>query len=484
MDARKGSQQSSGALPLIPPNGRDEPRRGSQVPSHSVILPYADSLGDEAAELYGETGRTAQEWQRALLTSIMGRNADGLWTHTKFGYAVPRRNGKNEVVAMRELWGLQHDEHILHTAHRTTTSRSAWERLCSLLDDCGIAYKASGALGQETVRIKDGGRCQFRTRTTKGGLGEGFDLLIIDEAQEYTTDQEAALKYVVSDSQNPQTIFCGTPPTPDSSGTVFMALRDAAFGGTAVDTGFAEWSVETQCDPHDRDAWYQTNPSLGTILTERKILAEIGADALDFNIQRLGYWVRYNLKSAISAAEWEEAQLTALPALAGKLYAGIKFGQDGRNAALSIAVKTADNRIFVESIDIRPVRAGVDWILSFLASADLGGVACDGGSAGNMATHMKEAGLKPPTLPKLADIVTAHAAFEEDLFGHRLCHMGQPGLAESATNCEKRAIGTNGGFGYRSIKEGVDVALLDSVVLASWLCREKGRKKTRQQITY
>ena len=125
MDARKGSQQSSRAFPLIPPNGRDEPRRGSQAPSHSVILPYADSLGDEAADLYGETGRTAQEWQRALLTNIMGRNADGLWTHTKFGYAVPRRNGKNEVVAMRELWGLQHDEHILHTAHRTTTSRSA-----------------------------------------------------------------------------------------------------------------------------------------------------------------------------------------------------------------------------------------------------------------------------------------------------------------------------------------------------------------------
>lgn len=462
-----------------------EARKGSQTPSRSVILPYASSLGDEAAEIYGKSGRTPQEWQALLLDSIMARTPDNLWTHAKFGYAVPRRNGKNEVVAMRELWGLQNGERILHTAHRTTTSRAAWERLCALLDDSGVEYKASGALGQETIRLKGKGRAQFRTRTTKGGLGEGFDLLIIDEAQEYTTDQEAALKYVVSDSPNPQTIFCGTPPTPESSGTVFTALRDAVFSGTAEDAGFAEWSVSEKRDPQDVDAWYETNPSLGTILTERKIRAEIGADTLDFNIQRLGYWVRYNLKSAISATEWAQAKAAALPELTGKLFAGVKFGHDGKNAALSIAVKTADSRIFVEGIDCRPIRSGLDWIVSWLSAADLAGVVVDGANGqASLAALMKDARLKPPVLPKLADIVAAHAAFEEDLFGGRLCHMGQPALVESATNCEKRAIGTNGGFGYRSIKEGADVALLDSVVLASWLCRERGRKKSVQKVAY
>ena len=462
-----------------------EARKGSQIPSRSVILPYSDSLGGEACEIYSETGRTAQEWQRMMLNDIMGRNEEGLWTHTKFGYAVPRRNGKNEVVAMRELWGLEHGERILHTAHRTTTSRAAWERLCSLLDDIGTEYKSAGALGQESIRIKGGGRCQFRTRTTKGGLGEGFDLLIVDEAQEYTTDQEAALKYVVSDSPNPQTIYCGTPPTPESSGTVFTALRDSVFSGEAVDSGFAEWSVDSQRDPHDKDAWYETNPSLGTILTERKIMAEIGSDTLDFNIQRLGYWVRYNLKSAISATEWDEVREKQLPELSGKLYAGIKFGHDGKNAALSIAAKTADGRIFVESIDIRPIRAGLDWLVTWLHSACLGGVVVDGANGqALLVTMMKDAGLKAPTIPKLSDVIAAHAAFEEDLFGKRLCHMGQPGLSASATNCEKRAIGTNGGFGYKSIRDGVDVALLDSVVLASWLCREKTRKKAGQIVQY
>lgn len=105
--------------------------------------------------------------------------------------------------------------------------------------------------------------------------------------------------------------------------------QDAVLQGTSVDTGWAEWSVEQQTDPHDKAAWYETNPSLGTILTERKIMAEIGSDDLDFNIQRLGYWIRYNLQSAISRAEWEELAAKKLPKLESKLYVGIKYGHDG-----------------------------------------------------------------------------------------------------------------------------------------------------------
>lgn len=51
-------------------------------------------------------------------------------------------------------------------------------------------------------------------------------------------------------------------------------------------------------DVNDVEAWYKTNPSLGTVLTERKIEDEIGEDTIDFNIQRLGLWIQYNLKIA------------------------------------------------------------------------------------------------------------------------------------------------------------------------------------------
>lgn len=459
------------------------PRLGRQTPTRSVILPYPDTLGQEAVDLYNTTGRQAQEWQALLLYDLLAVNGEELFVHTKFGYSVPRRNGKNEIVAMRELWGLSRGEHILHTAHRTTTSRASWERLKALLDGAGMPYKAAGAIGMEKITLEGGGRVDFRTRTTKGGLGEGFDLLIIDEAQEYTTDQEASLKYVVSDSKNPQTLFCGTPPTTESSGTVFGDLREAAFAGQAVDTGWAEWSVDKQRDPHDREAWYETNPSLGTILTERKILAEIGSDALDFNIQRLGYWIRYNLKSAISRAEWEELRVPSLPAFRGRLFAAVKYGKDGTNAALSIALKTEDGRIFVEAVDCRPVRAGDGWILDFLRRADVRTLVVDGANGQQqLAEEMKDARLKAPLFPTVKDVIAAHASFEQRLFAGELCHMGQPSLTRSVSNCEKRPIGSNGGFGYRSINDDIEVALLESVVLAQWLCAEKSKQLRRQRV--
>ena len=272
-----------------------EARKGNQSPTVSVILPYTKTLGQEAVDLYDATERTAIQWQINLQYDIMAINDDGLWVHQKMGYAVSRRNGKSENVLMRCLWGLKNGERILYTAHRTSTAHSVWERLYRLCEKSDTKIESSfRAFGKEHIYVENDGVIEFRTRTSTGGLGEGYDLLIIDEAQEYTPEQETALKYVVSDSANPQTIMLGTPPTAISAGTVFQKYRDSVLKGDAFESGWVEWSVPEMTDPHNVDAWYDTNPSLGYILQERTIRSEIGDDDIDFNIQRLGLWLKYN----------------------------------------------------------------------------------------------------------------------------------------------------------------------------------------------
>lgn len=460
-------------------------KKGRQNPTQSVILPYTKTEGQDAVSLYNKSGRTALPWQELLICDIMATNKGGLWVHTKFGYSVPRRNGKNEIIAMREMRGLKEGERILHTAHRTTTTHSAWERLYHLLAKAGIAIISSyRAYGKEHIEVEGGGIVEFRTRTSKGGLGEGFDLLIIDEAQEYQDDHESALKYVVTDSKNPQTIFCGTPPTPVSSGTVFIKFRDSTLAGENVNAGWAEWSIETETNPRDKAAWYDTNPSLGYHLKERAILDEIGNDDIDFMIQRLGYWIRYSLKSAISEAEWMQLKETKLPNLRGKLFVGVKYGKDGNNVALSIAAKTDDGRIFLESVDCRSTRSGNAWIIEFLKAADIKKTVIDGANGQQLlSADMKNVKLKTPLLPTVKEIIAANAMFEQAIWSESICHMGQPSLIQSASNCEKRQIGTNGGFGYKSIKDGVEVALLDSVVLAHWAASTFKEVK-KQKISY
>ena len=206
-----------------------EIRLGRQTPTVSAVLPYTETKGQEAVDLYNKSGRTAQEWQVLMLYDIMALDHENLWLHMKFGWSIPRRNGKSEILIMRSLYGVTHGEKILYTAHRVTTSHNAWEKIVERLANAGYVegedFKSNKRNGDESIKWLNGssGSINFRTRSPKGGLGEGYDLLIIDEAQEYTADQESALKYVVTDSKNPQTLMCGTPPTAVSSGTVFSA---------------------------------------------------------------------------------------------------------------------------------------------------------------------------------------------------------------------------------------------------------------------
>lgn len=467
-----------------------EPKRiGRQTPTTSLVLPYKKTKGKEAVEIYNKTGRTAREWQELLIYDIMAYDDEGLWVHSTYGYAVPRRNGKTEDVIMRILWGLKNGEKIIYTSHLISTSHSVWETVTYLLDSMDIKYASVKAKGQENIRLLDENdkpykldhMINFRTRSNNGGLGEGYDLLIIDEAQEYTIDQESALKYTISASSNPQIIMLGTPPTAISHGTVFQKIREKVLSGFSKNTGWAEWSVDTMQDPKNREAWYETNPSLGQGLTERVIENENTTDDVDFNIQRLGHWLSYSQKSLFTENEWDSLKISKIPNFKNKLFVGIKFGADGRHAALSIATKT-DDKIFIESIDCQSQRNGNLWIINFLKNADIEKIAVDGAGAQDvLKKDLKEYGIKIKiVLPKVKDVIVANNMFEQSITSLKnICHNGQESLRQVVTNCIKRAIGTNGGFGYKALIEEHEIALMDSAVLAHWLCASaKEKKKT------
>ena len=472
-------------------------RYGRQTPTSSVVLPYIETLGDRAIGLYESTGRDPQPWQESLIYDIRAINEDGLFVHTKFGYEVPRRNGKGEILTIVELDDLFDGRKCLHTAHRTTTSSSASLRLANMLKDMGYeevqrvsrdevytrSYTYSKQFGLERIRLLDtGGSVDFRTRTAKGGLGEGFDTLIVDEAQEYTDDQQSSLQYVVTDSMNPQTILCGTPPTMVSSGTIFQKLREQCLAGQTEDTGWAEWSTEHLADVNDTELWYECNPAIGYQLSERKIRAEDKSDELDFNIQRLGYWSKHNLKSEISVTEWDSLQCDEPPKISRRLYVGIKFSKT--YVSVSVAVRTEDERIFFEAIDCQPIRNGNAWIVQLLSAMKPEEIVIDGSGAQSiLKADLEQEGLKGVILPTVKEVIVANAKFEQLMYSREICHMGQPSLKQVATNCQKRAIGATGGFGYRAFFDQMEIGLLDSCILAIWQCSE-GKEKKKQRISY
>lgn len=477
-------------------------RTGRQTPTTSHILKYKKSIGPEAIAQYNQApGRTAMPWQEGLLKDIMSTDDDGLWKHLTFGYSVPRRNGKNEVLIMRELWGITHGENILHTAHRTATSHSAWVRLVKLMKDIGYteytrykrdeepdqnAFRTNKQFGLETIEMAHGGTISFRTRTDSGGLGEGYDLLVIDEAQEYTESQRSTLLYTVSASENPQTILCGTPPTVVSSGTVFQKMRDDILNGDTEDIGWAEWSISSEPEGEsyksDIDSWYETNPSLGLRLQERTIKStELQDDRIDFIIQRLGYWYTYSLKSLITEDQWVALKADKLPDLTGKIFCGIKYGKDGKDVSLSLAVKTADDRYFIESIDCRPQSVGSSWLLTILKQIDHETILIDGQPVSRLLEDFEDSGIKGGKKASVPDVVNASDIFLQGIVDGTIVHMGQPSLTQSVSNCERRPIGSQGGWGYKSLKDEISVTLIDSAALALYALQSGTKKPRRSQ---
>ena len=147
-------------------------------------------------------------------------------------------------------------------------------------------------------------------------------------------------------------------------------------------------------------------------------------------------------------------------------------------------LKTSDNRIYVETIDCRSVRSGNAWMIRFLKAADVANVVIDGASGQSiLADEMKECRLKKPILPTVREVISANSTFEQALYGDAIRHNDQPSLSAIVTNCEKRPIGSSGGFGYKSLKPENDVAIMDSVILAYWACSIY-RERRKQRISY
>jgi len=262
-------------------------------------------------------------------------------------------------------------------------------------------------------------------------------------------------------------------------------MRKNCFKGKAKYTGWAEWSVPYRVRCDDVDFWYKTNPSLGFHLTERDVECEVGEDDIDFNIQRLGWWCSYNQHSEISQKEWEDLKVLTMPKFKNKLYCGIKYAHDGTNVTLSLCTQIEDGRFFVETIGNKPIRDGNKWILDFISMACVDKVVVDGASGQSvLINEIKASRIRKKIItPNTSDIINANTQFETAIYDRSLCHNCQPSLTQSVSNCQRRGIGSKGGFGFESLKPDIDVTLIESVALAYWLCFNNQGKR-RQKISY
>lgn len=461
---------------------------GNQEPRIRVEPARVATDGPDAAELASAYGLVADPWQALVLDSWLGRDENDKFTATSCGLSVPRQNGKNAILEMRELYGATViGEKILHSAHEVKTHNAAFARLCSFFEDdesfpelAEMLVRIRRTNGQEAIELNNGGVIRFSARSRGAARGMTFDLVVFDEAQELTDIQIAAMMSTMAAAPlgNRQLIYTGTPPGPDSPGEVFGRKRKQAIQGIGKRLAWHEWSVEEIGDITDRERWYETNPGLGIRLDEDftdeecKSLSEEG-----FACERLGWWASELGNTEISPDEWAELATTEPPSVddvpsIGKLAFGVKFSIDGKTVSIAAAIKPRNGTPYVELVDNRSMREGVTWIADLLEpyKAKTAVVVVDGKShVDDLVAKLHEKGFSAKAVrpPSAADVAAACARFLNAVREKKLRHYGQPALDGAVTAAEKRMIGDKGGHGWKGAG-GADVTPVEAVSLGYW----------------
>lgn len=491
-------------------------RTGNQKPTFSKIGDYKYSYSDEVVEMFEEEGgATFYPSQKYEINLLLARNEDDSPSALTIGISKPRQNGKSYAARYYAVYmGVFEHRQVLYSAHHSSTTNKMFKALCNLFEsperfpefaqDVKYISHARGYEGiyfkdwkDEDGRVHEGGCIEFATRTNSGARGGTYSVIVIDEAQELTDDQQEAMLPVISAASDasdasamPQQIFIGTPPSPTCHGTVFSDMYHKAHSNEPTDIWWLEWGIDSNTDLHSINSnekalelAYMTNPAMGYRIAERTILNEFETMSIDgFARERLGWYsptIEVKQDYVIDKSAWNECSTNATRPN-GKTAYGIKFSPDGSEVCLSGAVLTSDNKLYVELIERRSTAQGTRWLAEWLNERYTKAccVVIDGRNGVDVLIDritdvwkIKDSIKKP----NVKDIITSVGMITEAINEHALMwNEAQEALCDSALSSVKRPI--SGGFGFG----GDDSTPIESVALAIFGVKTSKRDPSRK----
>lgn len=467
---------------------------GAQRP-RLVNLPEFDrSLGGQAVRFAAKLGIELDDWQCWLLEQILGIRPDGKWSAPDAGVCIGRQNGKNEVLLVRELFGLLvlGEREILHTAHLQKAADTQFRRVWSVFKETPelkdrMARKNS-SYGMQEIELKTGQRIIFTTRQgSKTGRSLSLALVVHDECM-YISD--AAIGGIMpalsaqSVHGNLQTVWAGSAPDVEESdhdGLPFARLRLDALAG-AGDVLWAEWSVA--CDARDSvpDEWLvdpeklaEANPALGIRIS----VDWCGSEARrlsrrDFLRERLGIteWPdpSENADRVITVEEWQAAacQDPDMRIVGPKTFA-LDANVDNTWASIAVAGSRPDDSTHVAVVEHR---RSARWLIPRCVELELEHPGCQfvldvRGPLAHLRDELVE-GLREVVEADTTDYAEACAAFKEGVKTSMIRYpFPQPELSEAVAAARQQSLGDRWKWARRS-SDAADISPLVAGSLAVW----------------
>lgn len=444
---------------------------------------------EDAIELASSYGLDPDEWQRRVIHSWFAKSPDGQWASRRAGIAVPRQCGKGALIEIRELYGAAVlGERILHTSHHMGTSLAAFNRISGFFENpeqypelAELVARINRTNGREEVLFHNGGSIRFAARTKGSGRGLTVDVLILDEAQELSSDALAALlpTTAAGPQNNPQVIMLGTPPAPNMEGDAFKRIREDGVAGQDDSLSWHEWSCEPGDDPDDPEVWAACIPALGSRIRWETVEAERAAmDEETFMRERLGLWNSATGTAVISQEQWQSiADPESQPG--SGLVLAVDMNPARTTASLVIASVRDDEKTHVEFVD---QRQGTGWVLGRITQIceqhGIKSVVIDSvGPAASLIEQIEKKRIKV-TATNARDMANACAQFYDAVQDGQLTHINQPPLNVAVASAKKRKLGD--AWAWNRTTAASDITPLVAATLAHWGANSSKVKKSKK----
>lgn len=433
-------------------------------------------------------------WQRLVLDDWL-RESRGKWASLTCGLSVPRQNGKNALLEVREIFGMAGlGERIVHTAHQVKTAQKHFRRLKHFFgvkaNDPAARFPELNALvasvrnvnGQESIELKNGGGVEIVARSTNSARGYTVDVIVCDEAQNMSDEDQEALLSTSSSAPlgNPQWLYTGTPPGPSVNGEVFTRVRADALGQAPGRVCWHEWSAESGCDMDDRSVWERVNPALASgrllwdvVAAERASYSDAG-----FGRERLGMWEEAHTLRVIGEAAWEACR-DEFSRPGERRVLGVDVAPDRSMSSVAAASVRPDGRTHVEVIGHS---RGADWLGLFISerwgARMFDAVVVDERSAAaGLADALRTDGV-PVLATTTGQLAAACGGFYDACVSGSVAHLGQPPLDVAVDGARKRDVGD--AWAWNRKNPQTDITPLVAVTLAAWgVGREAPRTRRR-----
>lgn len=268
-----------------------EPRDSSPVSGYDL------GSFDEAFEIL-HAGVKPWGWQREAAAGVFSR-VSGHPLYSSFVIMAQRQEGKTALSESLLTTCLLEGMVVAYAWHERKLGRVRLLRLADKLEKELPGIQVIRSQGYESVSLGRG-RIDLMTATDAGARGDSYDMVLVDEALEASTEFVAAVVPTMSTSAREQMVYISSAGKPTSD-----ALRDAyeqalsdIESGRHEPGGFGCYvlgATEEQAadDPYDEEMWAAIMPTLG--LPGGVKLSSVRADARrmklgEFKRERLGIW--------------------------------------------------------------------------------------------------------------------------------------------------------------------------------------------------